>query len=98
VIKESSRSGHFFIWITAVLKTIIERRRALENESFDSNEMNAILENCSDMNQLLEYLLPQEEALKLHFDHIRVEKAVNEFEDTMQSITNHLIKKHQHMK
>ena len=92
VVKESSRSGHYFIWITAVLKKIMERRRALENETCDRNEMETILVKCSEMNKLLEYLLPREEALKLHFDHTRVQKAVNEFDDAKKSIIGHLIR------
>ena len=93
VVKEHSRRGYYFIWVTTVLKTIMERRRALENESCDSNEMEAILAKCFEMNKLLEYLLPREEALKkLHFDHTRVQKAVNEFGDAKKSIIDHLIK------
>ena len=101
VVKESSRSGHYFIWITAVLKKIMERRRALENESCDSNEMETILVKCSEMNKLLGYLLPQEEAPKMDFDRTRVQKAVNDFDNAKKSIINHLIKtvsfKHQHL-
>ena len=92
VVKEPSRSGHYFIWIKTVLMRIVERRRALENETCDRNEMETILVKCSEMNKLLEYLLPREEALKLHFDHTRVQKAVNEFDDAKKSIIDHLIK------
>lgn len=89
----TSKGEHYFIWVTECLKEIVKRRRLLEVESGDLQEMEYILEKSPEMNQLLNTLLPEGEAQKIHFNKRRVEKAISEFQAVQTSIKNHLVRK-----
>lgn len=88
----ASKGEHYFTWVTECLKEIVKRKRLLEDESGGCTEMKYILDMSSEMNTLLNIMLPKGEAQKIHFDQGRIKKVISEFNDVQTSITNHLVR------
>ena len=89
----SQTRGYYFTWVTDCLKEILKKKRLLEREKGDEQEMNNIAKKASEMNMLLNIMLTQGEAQKLLFDQRRVDKTISEFRAIKTSITNQLIRK-----
>jgi hypothetical protein len=91
--KLTSKENNYFNWVTDCLQQIVKRRRLLEDESGDCEEMNFIFERCPEMNKLLNTLLPKGDAQKFNFDQGRVKKIISEFQAIQTSIGDHLVVK-----